>query len=193
MNPPPPQPPQPPPRAAQAARDHRFGIEVFQDYLSLEAGHSANTVAGYTRDIRRLAEFAESKGATGPGAVTREMLRELVFALKDLGLSPATIRRQISAARTYYAFMVGEGEVAQDPTDRLQPPKPGRSLPDVLTVKEVTALLEAPRIDDPLGWRDRVLLELGYGAGLRVSELCGLELKDLVLRSEEHTSELQSH
>lgn len=181
MNPPPPLPSQPPPRAAQAARDHRFGIEVFQDYLSLEAGHSANTVSGYTRDIRRMAEFAESKGATGPGAITREMLRELVFMLKDLGLSPATIRRQISAARTYYAFMVGEGEVAQDPTDRLQPPKPGRSLPDVLTVKEVTALLEAPRIEDPLGWRDRVLLELGYGAGLRVSELCGLELKDLVL------------
>ncbi len=162
-------------------RDRRFIIEPFQDYLTLEAGHSANTVVGYTRDIRRMAEFAESKGATGPGTVTREMLRELVFMLKDLGLSPATIRRQISAARTYYAFMIGEGEVAQDPTDRLQPPKPGRSLPDVLTVKEVTALLEAPRIEDPLGWRDRVLLELGYGAGLRVSELCGLELKDLVL------------
>ncbi len=178
MNPPP---PQPSPRAAQAARDLRFGIEPFQDYLTLEAGHSINTVASYTRDVRRLAEFAESKGATGPGSVTRELLRELVFALKDLGLSPATIRRQISAARTYYAFMVGEGEVAQDPTDRLQPPKPGRSLPDVLTVTEVTALLEAPRVDDPLGWRDRTLLELGYGAGLRVSELCGLELKDLVL------------
>jgi len=77
--------------------------------------------------------------------------------------------------------MVGEGEVAQDPTDRLQPPKPGRSLPDVLTIEEINALLEAPQIDDPLGWRDRALLELGYGAGLRVSELCGLELKDLVL------------
>ncbi|TDJ53619.1 MAG: hypothetical protein E2O47_07650, partial [Gemmatimonadetes bacterium] len=71
VNPPP---PQPPPRAAQAARDRRFGIELFQDYLSLEAGHSANTVVGYTRDIRRMAEFAESKGATGPGTVTREML-----------------------------------------------------------------------------------------------------------------------
>ena len=90
-------------------------------------------------------------------------------------------RAEISAARTYYTFMVGEGEVAQDPTDRLQPPKPGRSLPDVLTVEEINALLEAPRVDDPLGWRDRALLELGYGAGLRVSELCGLELKDLVL------------
>ena len=181
MNKPPPLPSQSPPRAAQAARDRRFAIEPFQDFLSLEAGHSANTVVSYTRDVRRLAEFVESKGASSPDAVTREMLRELVFALKDLGLSPATIRRQISAARTYYAFMVGEGEVAQDPTDRLQPPKPGRSLPDVLTVEEINALLEAPQIDDPLGWRDRALLELGYGAGLRVSELCGLELKDLVL------------
>jgi integrase/recombinase XerD len=181
VNKPPPLPSQPPPRAAQAVRDRRFAIEPFQDFLSLEAGHSANTVVSYTRDVRRLAEFVESKGASSPDAVTREMLRELVFALKDLGLSPATIRRQISAARTYYAFMVGEGEVAQDPTDRLQPPKPGRSLPDVLTVEEINALLEAPQIDEPLGWRDRALLELGYGAGLRVSELCGLELKDLVL------------
>jgi len=173
-------PPQPSP-TRNADLERRFSIEPFQDYLTLEAGHSANTVASYTRDVRRLAEFAESKGAISPGAVTREMLRDLVFALKDLGLSPATIRRQISAARTYYTFMVGEGEVAQDPTDRLQPPKPGRSLPDVLTVKEINALLEAPQVDDPLGWRDRALLELGYGAGLRVSELCGLELKDLVL------------
>ncbi len=109
MNPPPPLP------AAQAARDRRFSIEPFQDYLTLEAGHSINTVTSYTRDVRRLAEFAESKGAAGPGAVTRELLRELVFALKDLGLSPATIRRQISAARTYYAFMVGKGRLPMIP------------------------------------------------------------------------------
>ena len=161
--------------------DRSFWVEPFQDYLTLEAGHSPHTVESYTRDVRRMAEFARGYEARDPGAVTRDILRDMVFALKDLGLSPATIRRQISALRTYYAFLVAEGKVTRDPTDRLQPPRPGRSLPDALSLAEVEALLGAPGVEDRLGWRDRALLELGYGAGLRVSELCGLELGDLAL------------
>jgi len=87
----------------------------------------------------------------------------------------------VSAVRTYFGFLLGEGIVREDPSDRLESPRPGRTLPDTLSVAEVEALLAAPSIDEPLGWRDRALLELGYGAGLRVSELCGLGLTDLVL------------
>lgn len=159
----------------------RFWLEGFRDFLSLEAGHSANTVENYLRDLRRLAEFAEARGLAGPAELTRPILREFVFALKDLGLSAATIRRHVSAVRTYFGFLVGEGIVQEDPSDRLESPRLGRSLPDTLSVAEIEALLGAPSIDEPLGWRDRALLELGYGAGLRVSELCGLGLTDLVL------------
>jgi integrase/recombinase XerD len=109
------------------------------------------------------------------------LLRDFVYLLKDLGLSAATIRRAVSAIRTYYGFLVGEGRVTEDPSDRLETPRRGRTLPDTLSVQEVEALIAAPGIDDPLGWRDRALLELGYGAGLRVSELCGLLLTDLLL------------
>jgi integrase/recombinase XerD len=166
---------------AQAALDRDFWIEPFQDFLTLEAGHSQNTLAAYTRDVRRAARFVHDVGVGDPAEVTRDHLRDLVFALKDMGLSPASIRRQISALRTYYAFLIGEGKAVRDPTERLQPPRPGRSLPDTLSVKEVDALLAAPSIDDRLGWRDKALLEMAYGAGLRVSELCGLTLNDLVL------------
>jgi len=163
----------------RAARD--FGLEGFRDFLGLESGHSVNTVEAYGRDLRRLAEFAATKGVRDPGNLTRPQLREFVYLLKDLGLSAATIRRTVSAIRTYYAFLVGEGRVANDPSDRLESPRRGRVLPDTLSVPEVERLLGVPHIDEPLAWRDRALLELGYGAGLRVSELCGLATTDLLL------------
>jgi integrase/recombinase XerD len=161
--------------------DREFRLEAFRDYLALEAGHSGNTVEAYLRDLRRLAQFAASKGARGPDAVTRGLLRDFVFLLKDLGLSPATIRREVSAVRTYFGFLVGEGALRDDPSDRLESPQRWRTLPVVLTVREVESLLGAPTVDEPLAWRDRALLELAYGAGLRVSELCGLGLGDLLL------------
>jgi integrase/recombinase XerD len=161
--------------------DRDFWLEGFRDYLALESGHSANTVEAYLRDLRRLGEFATSKGIRNPGKLTRPMLREFVFLLKDLGLSPASIRRAVSAIRTYYGFLVGEAKVADDPSDRLESPRRGRVLPVTLSVSEVEALLASPKVDQPLAWRDRSLLELAYGAGLRVSELCTLALTDLLL------------
>jgi integrase/recombinase XerD len=163
----------------RAARD--FGLEGFRDFLALESGHSEHTVEAYLRDLQRLAEFAASKGVRDPGQVNRTLLRDFVYLLKDLGLSAATIRREVSAVRTYYGFLVGEGRLATDPSARLESPRRGRTLPDTLSVAEIEALLTAPTIGDRLAWRDRALLELGYGAGLRVSELCGLGITDLLL------------
>jgi integrase/recombinase XerD len=163
------------------AVDRAFWLEGFRDYLGLEAGHSRNTVDAYLRDLRRMGEFALARGVREPGAVTRTHLRDFVYLLKDLGLSAATIRRSVSAIRTYYGFLAGEGRVRNDPSDRLETPRRGRVLPDTLTVAEVESLLAAPGLDHPLAWRDRALLELAYGAGMRVSELCGLGITDLLL------------
>ena len=164
-----------------SAYERAFLLELFRDYLALEAGHAANTIESYLRDLRRFVAWADAHGAADPATVTRKLLREFVFALKDLGLSAATIRRQVSAIRTYYRFLLGEGTVDHDPSDRLEMPRRGRTLPDVLSVPEVESLLAAPRADEPLAWRDRALLELGYGAGLRASELCGLRVSQLLL------------
>ena len=160
--------------------DRAFYLEQFRDYLSLEAGTSANTVHNYMRDIRRLASHASRRGAHGPDAVTAAQLREFVYDLKDLGLAPATIRRQVSAIRTYYRFLVGEAHATRDPSERLESPKQWRRVPTVLTVAEVERLLVAPNAVEPLGIRDRALLELAYATGVRVSELVGLQLQHIL-------------
>jgi integrase/recombinase XerD len=165
--------------ALDPARIAAFHLESFRDHLSLEAGHSQHTIAAYRRDLVRLIEFAASKGVTSPQQITTQLLREFVFLLKDLGLAGSTIRRNISAIRTWFGFLAAEGLVGKDPSDRLETPARWRTLPETLTVDEVTRLLESPGIDDPMAWRDRALLELAYGAGMRVSELCGLGLGDL--------------
>lgn len=160
--------------------ERAFALESFRDYLALETGASPHTVDNYLRDLRHLLAFLGERGSSGPARVERTTLRQFVFALKDMGQSPATIRRHVSALRTYYGFLLGEGLVTDDPSDRLESPKRGRKLPSVLSVAEVEALLAAPKLEDPLAWRDRALLELGYGAGLRVSEICDLRLEDLL-------------
>jgi integrase/recombinase XerD len=165
----------------RAQIDRDFWLEGFRDFLALESGHSANTVESYLRDLRRLGEFATARGVRDPARLTRSLLRDFVYLLKDLGLSAASIRRGVSAIRTYFGFLVGEGRVKEDPSDRLETPRRGRTLPPTLSVAEVEKLLASPQVDEPLAWRDRALLELAYGAGLRVSELCGLGLTDLLL------------
>jgi integrase/recombinase XerD len=168
-------------RGVTDALARNYLVEGFRDYLALEAGHSAHTVDNYLRDLRRFVSYAGGLGVTRPTAVTRTQVREFVYALKDAGLSPATIRRQVSALRTYFGFLMGEGALEEDPSDRVETPRKGRKLPDVLNVPEVEALVTAPPLEEPLAWRDRALLELGYGGGLRVSELCDLRLEDLML------------
>lgn len=158
-----------------------FLLDRFGDYLALERGASARTNEAYLRDVTRLVTFALLKGAPAPVDLTARLLRTYVYHLKDLGLSPASIRRNVSAARTYFRFLLADGHVVRDPTERLETPKRWRTLPEVLTVAETRSLLEAPTVDDPLYFRDRALLELAYGAGLRVSEWIGIGTRDVMM------------
>ena len=110
------------------------------------------------------------------------MLREYVYHLKDLGLSPASIRRNVSAVRTYFRFLTGDGVVVRDPSERLETPKRWRTLPEVLTVERWRGCSPRRRSMTPLVFRDRAMLELAYGAGLRVSEWITLGVRDLHAR-----------
>ena len=158
-----------------------FMLDAFGDFLTLEQGASPRTLEAYRRDVERLAQFARAKGLGAPLDLTSRTLRDFVYQLKDLGLSPASIRRGISAIRTYFRFLLAEGHVVRDPSERLETPKRWRTLPEVLTVDEVEKLLASPTLDDPLVFRDRAMLELAYGAGLRVSEWITLGLRDVML------------
>ncbi|CAN5869138.1 site-specific tyrosine recombinase XerD [soil metagenome] len=162
-------------------RARGFLLARFTDYIALEQGLSPRTIEAYQRDLVRFAEYAELKGVAAPAGITATVMREYVYHLKDLGLSPASIRRNISALRTYFRFLVGGGFVGKDPSERLAPPQRWRSLPEVLTIDEVQRLLASPTLDDTLVFRDRALLELAYGAGLRVSEWITLGVRDLML------------
>jgi integrase/recombinase XerD len=162
-------------------RARRFLLQRFTDYIALEQGLSLRTQEAYGRDLGRFAEYADVKGVAAPLDITARTLREYVYHLKDLGLSPASIRRNVSALRTYFRFLTGDGVVVRDPSERLETPKRWRELPDVLTVDEVQRLIAAPTLDDNMVFRDRALLELAYGAGLRVSEWITLGVRDLML------------
>ncbi|HYC52165.1 MAG TPA: site-specific tyrosine recombinase XerD [Gemmatimonadaceae bacterium] len=159
-------------------RARAFLAERFTEFLALERGASPRTREAYARDVERFIAFAIVKGAASPTGVTPRLLRDFVYHLKDLGLSPASIRRNVSAIRGYFRFLVGDGHVVRDPSERLDTPKRWRTLPEVLTVDEVQTLLAAPTMDDPLYFRDRAMLELAYGAGLRVSEWIGIGVRD---------------
>ncbi|HEY7193152.1 MAG TPA: site-specific tyrosine recombinase XerD [Gemmatimonadales bacterium] len=159
-----------------------FQLERFRDYLALEAGNSRHTVENYLRDITRLAEYAASRRLQTPEQLSAAQLREFIYFLKDLGLAPTTIGRQISAIRTYFKFLIGEGLAARDPSERIESPKRWRTLPAVLSVAEMTKLLEAPNPDQPLAIRDHALLEFAYATGARVSELVGVKLDDLFFK-----------
>ena len=163
----------------QRVAEHDFWLEAFEDYLALESGSSPHTVDNYSRDVRRLAAYALSRGVATPGRVSPSLVREFIYHLKDLGMAATSIRRQVSALHTYYRFLVEEGHVESDPSAQLETPKAWRKLPEVLTIAEVERLLAAPNPDEPMAWRDRSLLEIAYATGIRVSELVGLGTSDM--------------
>lgn len=158
-----------------------FRFEQFNDYLTFERGLSPRTVSAYERDLTRWWQSLRERGVDDPAQATPELLREWVFALKEEGLAATSIRRAQSAVRTYFRFLLSEGVLDVDPSERLESPRVARKLPDFLTRDEVTRLLDAPDASKPLFWRDRAILELLYASGLRVSELVDLPLSGLDL------------
>jgi integrase/recombinase XerD len=158
-----------------------FALEPFLDYLTFERGLADRTLSAYQRDLRRLLVFLQEEGCTGPNEITPGQLRAFLIRLHEGGLAPTTIRRALSAIRTYFAFLLEDGIVDTDPSERLESPRTWRRLPGVLSVEEVERLLSAPDPKHPLFWRDRSILELLYATGVRVSELVELRLNHLDL------------
>lgn len=156
-----------------------FLVERFDDFLSLEQGSAEQTRDAYRRDVLRLASYALTRAVRRPADLTPALLRDFVYHLKDVGLAPSSIRRTIAGLRTWFGFLVAEGILPGDPSDRLELPKKWQTLPEVMSPDEVTRLLAAPTQADPMYYRDKAMLELAYGAGLRVSEWIGVQVRDV--------------
>jgi integrase/recombinase XerD len=168
-------------RSASGGESAEFLLEPFSDFLLFERGVSTTTRQSYLGDCTELVRFAQARGALHPADLDYALLRGHVAALAERGLAPSTIARKLSALRGYFAYLVSEEIVASDPTEKLEAPRSGRPLPEVLSHAEVEKLLQAVRTTETYGMRDLAILEVLYGAGLRVSELTGLTLRNLRL------------
>jgi len=156
-----------------------------EDFASSLTSASPNTVAAYRGDVAAFVEWAERGGLTGPGAVDRLLLRRYLAYLATRGYRRRTIARRAATLRRYFRWLRRAGELAEDPSRGLSAPKGEARLPHVLRGAELEVLLEgrSPADDEPVDLRDAAVLELLYGSGLRVSELCGLGPGDVDLRS----------
>ncbi|MBM6815143.1 site-specific tyrosine recombinase [Thermophilibacter provencensis] len=161
--------------------DLAHALEEYLGYLAVERGSSENTIASYGRDLARYVAWLAERGVTDPEDVTRQLIEEHVGALVDVGLAPSSVERAVSAIKGLHRFMVADELCSAFPTADLPlPAKPAR-LPDVISVEAAARLLDQPFPQTPSGLRDRAILETLYGCGLRASELCGLDLRSVVL------------
>ncbi|CAB1071239.1 Site-specific tyrosine recombinase XerD [Olavius algarvensis Delta 1 endosymbiont] len=158
-------------------------IDQYLNYLLIEKGLSNTTLESYSRDILRYQNFLQqNKISRISESDTPYILRHLI-ALRNAGLGARSRARHLVSIRGFYRFMVQEKILKHDPARTVDLPKTSMKLPDVLSVHEVTQLLETPDTDKPRGMRDRAMLELLYAAGLRVSELVNLKLQDINLEA----------
>lgn len=172
------------------------GIAQFTTYLRVERGFSAHTLRAYLRDLDQFCAyvalgaraFEATPGDDRPGAALELLrrakkndVRAFLAHVQTHGSVARTSARKLASIRAAYKFFVRSGVLTEDPAGAVKSPKLARELPDVLTIPEVTALLEAPDRAEPLGIRDRALLEVLYASGLRASELAGLKMEDVDL------------
>lgn len=139
------------------------------------------TAAAYASDLAQFVAFVEGRGFDTPVELSSGELREFVYQLKESGRAPSSIRRKLSALRSYFGFLQAEGITDSDPSELLEGPKTGRRLPTVLSQAEIERLLAPPEGGSPLVVRDWAMLELMYATGIRISEAVTLRLRDLDL------------
>jgi len=160
-------------------------INSFLNYLVVEKGYSDNTINAYRNDLTALADFAEKElSGQGPDAswkqFTRQnMLSHLLF-LKERGYVPTTIARKVAASRSFFSFLLAEGDIKSDPTENMSSPTVGKALPKPIPINQVRLLLEQPaKLSTSEARRDRAMLELLYASGMRISELVALNMGDV--------------
>jgi len=159
-------------------------LQQFHAYLLLERAMSPNTLEAYLNDVQKLVRFLEIQQLpTGPLAITQTQLEDFILWINQLGLEASSQARMISGLRAFYKFLMVEDWIEDDPTENLEGPRLKRSMPEVLSVYEIQQMLAAIDLSEPLGVRNRAILETLYACGLRVSELVHLRITNLFLEA----------
>lgn len=156
-------------------------LDSYLRHVTIERGLSAHTVAAYRRDLGGYLEWLRDAGISDTAEVTPTVVGRFIAERAEAEPAPAatSLARLQSSVRGWHRYLVREGIESDDPSGRLRPPKAPRRLPKALTIDQVERLLNAPPSDDPIGIRDRALLELLYATGARISEAVGLDVDDL--------------
>ena len=159
-------------------------IEDFIASLRLEREMSENTCAAYTRDLTAFAAFLTARGLSGAAEVTVAEIDAYLGAGRERGLADSTRARRLAAIRMWLRHLKARRIIGNDPSEALDPPKRARGLPKILSEEEVALMIDGVGGTAPRDLRDRAMLEVLYGSGLRVSELCALRLEDVVAEGE---------
>ncbi|MDV7764395.1 site-specific tyrosine recombinase XerD [Peribacillus sp. CSMR9] len=155
-------------------------IRDFIHFLTIEKGLAKNTLVSYERDLRSYWSYLKDVETINDWNDSRRVnILHFLVHLKGQGKSSKTVARHIASIRSFHQFLLREKVTDQDPSIHIETPKPERSLPKVLSMEEVEALLEAPKILDEFGLRDKAMLELMYATGMRVSELISMDVGDV--------------
>lgn len=155
-------------------------LRRYYQYLKLEKSYSDNTVQAYQRDFQKFADFALAENVDILSPALDDFHR-FSAQLIDLGINPLSLSRILSGVRSFYHFLVMNGEINDDPTELLEFPQRPQHFPDVLTTDEVDRILSVIDLSQTEGQRNRTIIEVLFSCGLRVSELCNLKLSDLYL------------
>ncbi|MDP2182470.1 MAG: site-specific tyrosine recombinase XerD [Actinomycetota bacterium] len=159
----------------------RSHVAEFMAYLAVERGASPHTVDAYRRDLAGYMDALDARGVADVDAVTRDDIIAYLVRLHEAGLAPSTVERRVAAVKSFHKFLVREGVTENQPAARVRLPKVPERLPDSISIEQAKHLLSQTFGDGPPGIRDRAILEMLYGCGMRVSELTSLELDDLAL------------
>jgi integrase/recombinase XerD len=159
-------------------------ISKYFDFLRLEKQVAQNTFLSYEFDLASYKDFLHRAGIDSAETVKEEHISKFIRALHERNLAPRSIARTLSAVRGFHRFLMGEDVTKSDPTENIDALKRTKSLPDVLSISEIDKILEQPENSNPLGIRDRAILEALYATGVRVSELVNLRQSNLLFDEE---------
>jgi integrase/recombinase XerD len=162
--------------------DWQSGLTGFKSYLRLERSLSANTVDAYMHDVEKLHQFFISTSQDKKlNSITSNDLKDFLVWVNELGMLPPTQARVLSGLKAFFKYLVLENLIPVDPSALLESPKTSRKLPDTLNILEINSMIDAIDLSRPEGIRNKAMLEILYGCGLRVSELTGLKISNLYL------------
>lgn len=156
-------------------------MNEFLNHLAVERGLARNTLTAYGHDLTQYFNFLEGESLCSIEEVEQRHVVQYLLMLQEAGFSPRTVARCLSTIRVFHRFLLAESFLKEDPTLYLESPRPKAALPFALSLEEVERLLEAPRVETPIGLRDKAMLEVLYATGLRVSELIALTLSGVNL------------